>query len=244
VTIWASELSASERFYRTVLSRLGIEPDHSDDRHVEWDDFSIVAADQEHPPTRNLHVAFVAPSRTQVEAFWDAGVAAGYVDDGPPGERSYRAGYYGAFLRDPDGNSVEAVDHDNTRRGGHIDHLWIRVRNLNAAEAFYATAARHAGLRTGIRSGTGAQFLGAWATLTLVDDGLPPTENLHMAFPAPDRQTVRDFHAAALAAGHRGNGDPGERPAYHPGYYAAYVLDPDGTNVESVFHDCGAAGRS
>jgi len=51
----------------------------------------------------------------------------------------YRRGYYGAFLLDPDGNSVEAVHHDDTRRGGNIDHLWIGVRDLGAAEAFYKT---------------------------------------------------------------------------------------------------------
>jgi predicted lactoylglutathione lyase len=62
------------------------------------------------------------------------------------------------------------------------------------------------------------------------------TENVHLAFPAPDRETVGDFHAAATAAGHASNGAPGERSQYHDGYYAAYVLDPDGANVESVFH--------
>ena len=59
----------------------------------------------------------------------------------------------------------------------------------------------------------------------------------HIAFAAPDRQTVREFHHAALRAGYRDNGTPGERPRYHAGYYSAYVLDPDGTNVESVFRD-------
>ena len=63
----------------------------------------------------------------------------------------------------------------------------------------------------------------------------PPTENLHLAFQAADEETVRRFHMAAVAAGGRDNGVPGERE-YHPGYYAAYVLDPDGNNVEAVFH--------
>jgi hypothetical protein len=55
-----------------------------------------------------------------------------------------------------------------------------------------------------------------------------------MAFPASDRQTVREFHQAAIAAGYRDNGGPGERPRYGPEYYGAFVLDPDGTNVESM----------
>ncbi len=62
-----------------------------------------------------------------------------------------------------------------------------------------------------------------------------PTAGLHFAFQAPDRATVDRFHEAAIAAGGRDNGAPGERD-YHPGYYAAFVLDPDGTNVEAVYH--------
>jgi catechol 2,3-dioxygenase-like lactoylglutathione lyase family enzyme len=80
------------------------------------------------------------------------------------------------------------------------------------------------------------QFRGSWATFSLLCDGRAPTENLHVAFPAPDRETVRDFHRAATASGYRDYGGPGERPEWHPGYYGAFVLDPDGTNVESVFH--------
>ena len=238
VTIRVRDLSASERIYRTVLSRLGIEPSHTGRELIEWDDFSIMAADAGGVPTRHLHVGFGAPSRRHVDAFWQAGVDAGYEDDGGPGERrQYKPDYYGAFLRDPDGNSAEAVHHGDVRRGGHIDHLWIRVRDLDASEKFYATIARHTGLREGRRWDAGRQFRGAWATFSLVHDGAPSTEQLHMAFPAPDRATVEDFHRAATAAGYRDNGAPGERPVYHPGYYAAYVLDPDGNNVESVFHD-------
>jgi catechol 2,3-dioxygenase-like lactoylglutathione lyase family enzyme len=59
---------------------------------------------------------------------------------------------------------------------------------------------------------------------------------MHIAFAAPDRATVAAFHAAALAAGGRDNGAPGLRPRYHADYYGAYVLDPDGHNVEAVFH--------
>ena len=63
------------------------------------------------------------------------------------------------------------------------------------------------------------------------------TENLHMAFPAGENQVVDDFHQAALDAGYRGNGEPGERPEYHAGYYGAFVLDPDGNNIELVNHN-------
>ena len=68
-----------------------------------------------------------------------------------------------------------------------------------------------------------------------------PTGRLHLALQAKDRETVQRFHTAALAAGGRDNGAPGERP-YHPGYYAAFVLDPDGNNIEAVYH--GPAQKS
>jgi catechol 2,3-dioxygenase-like lactoylglutathione lyase family enzyme len=244
VTIRAADREASERFYRTVLGALGIQPTHERADLVAWDDFAILQADAEHPPTRRLHAAFVASSRADVDAFWRAGIEAGFQDDGPPGVRpQYRREYYGAYLRDPDDNSVEAVHHTDTRRGGHVDHLWIGVRDIDAAAAFYGVVARHTGLREGRRWQNGRQFRGAWATFSLVADGRPPTEHLHIAFRAPDRTTVEQFHATATVAGYRSNGAPGERAQYGPGYYAAYVLDPDGTNVESVLRECPSNPR-
>ena len=67
----------------------------------------------------------------------------------------------------------------------------------------------------------------------------PSTEGLHIAFAASDDEAVDAFHSAATAAGYADHGAPGERPQYHDGYYAAYVLDPDGTNVELVNHHRG-----
>ena len=238
VTVHADDWAASERFYTTVLGVLGIAPTahRAHDGMVVWDDFALVAAAAGEPPTRHLHVGFVAPSRGAVDAFWRAGVKGGYPDAGRPGEREYTEDYYGAFLLDPDGNSVEAVHHGDVRRGGHIDHLWIGVRDLDAADAFYRTIAPHTGLRA--TSGThGRGFLGAWATFSLIDDGRPPTEHLHLAFPAPDRDTVDAFHAAALAAGYGDHGPPARHSQDGLGDYAASVLDPDGTHVESVFRD-------
>jgi catechol 2,3-dioxygenase-like lactoylglutathione lyase family enzyme len=79
------------------------------------------------------------------------------------------------------------------------------------------------------------QVLGEHGSFSLVSG--TPTEHVHMAFPAPDNAAVDAFHRAATAAGYRDNGAPGERPAYHAGYYGAYVLDPDGHNVEFVSHN-------
>ena len=238
VEIRVAERLASERFYKTTLSAIGVDPTGASAVGAEWDDFRITTADAKHPPTRNLHVGFVAPSRDRVDAFWRVGIEAGYEDDGEPGERpQYTPGYYGAFLRDPDGNSAEAVHHSDVRRGGNIDHLWIRVRDLDAASSFYATIARHVGLREGRKWEAGRQFRGAWATFSLVDDSAPLTENLHLAFPAPDRQTVEDFYRAATAAGYRDNGAPSGHSKDQSEYYTVSVLDPDGTIVESVFNE-------
>jgi catechol 2,3-dioxygenase-like lactoylglutathione lyase family enzyme len=239
VGIRVSDLAASERFYRTVLSVLGVEPSHADGELAGWEDWWIGSVDREHPLTRGLHVGFRAPDHAAVDAFWQAGIDAGYPDDGAPGPRTvYGPDYYGGFLLDPDGNSVEAVTHEQPRRT-MIDHLWIRVADVAAAKRFYETIARHAGIRLNDDEPDRAQFLvGADAlggSFSLVS-GDEPTANLHIAFAASEDATVDAFHAAAIEAGYRDNGAPGERPEYHAGYYGAFVLDPDGNNVEVVHH--------
>jgi catechol 2,3-dioxygenase-like lactoylglutathione lyase family enzyme len=245
VTIRVLDRTASERFYDTVLTPLGIDRTYRTPTFSEWRDFMLATSDDAHPPTRRLHVAFVAPSREQVDEFWRAGTEAGYLDDGAPGPRpQYRDDYYGAFLLDPDGNSAEAVHHGALRRGGIVDHLWIRVADVVAAKRFYATIAPHAGLRPRDDTPDRVQFTGESGSFSLVRG--TPTENVHLAFPADDDADVERFHRAATDAGYLDNGPPGERPRYHPGYYAAYVLDPDGNNVEVVNHhrtERAAAGR-
>jgi len=236
LTLRVADRSASRRFYRTTLGALGIEPTGSGPEWDAWDDFVIADADAESPPTRNLHIGFVAPSRAHVDEFWRAGTAAGFEDDGPPGERpQYTPGYYGAFLRDPDGNSTEAVHHADVRRGGHIDHLWVRVPDLDASVAFCATVMRHVGLREGRAWEEGRQFRGAWATFSLVDDGAPLSEGLQIAFPAPDRGTVEDFCRAALDGGYEVAEPPTERTTLGVSRYSAGVLAPDGARVESTW---------
>jgi len=220
VGIAVSDLAASERFYRTVLSVLGTEPVHADAELVEWDDWDIGQTDREHPVTRGLHVGFRAPDHAHVDAFWQAGVDAGYRDDGAPGPRTvYGPDYYGGFLLDPDGNSVEAVygDREHAVPAGRIDHLWLRVRDPAASGRFYTTIAPHAGLRLGHDAPEHVQLRGSDYSFSLVRDERPLTEHVHLAFPARDDATVRAFHAAALAAGYEDNGAPGERGALPPG---------------------------
>jgi len=236
VTIRVSDREASERFYETVLRTLGVEKTYSDEHLAEWDDLSLSPAEAEKPVTRGLHIGFVAPSRAHVDEFWRAGTEAGYRDDGRPGVRpEYGGDYYGGFLLDPDGNSAEAVHHAEIRPPGHIDHLWIRVADVPAASAFYDLVAAYGGFERKGNEPDHAHFVGAGGSFSLAAG--TPTENLHAAFPATENATVDAFHRAAMEAGYRDNGAPGERPRYHPGYYGAYVLDPDGNNIELVNHN-------
>src|SRR5918992_2145366 len=121
-------------------------------------------------------------------------------------------------------------------QGRLLDHVHLRVRDLEASKGFYRAVVESLGLAL-IR-----EHQGAFSVDELyVSDDREPTSGAHLAFQAADHDAVQRFYDAALAAGGRDNGPPGERD-YHPGYYAAYVLDPDGNNVEAVFH--GPARRS
>jgi len=239
VGLLVSDLEASRRCYELALAELGYGEPYSGPNIFEWEDLAISETRGGRPVTRNLHLALVASSREQVDAWWRAMTAAGHPDDGAPGPRpQYSPSYYGAFVRDPDGNSLEAVHHGEPREGeNRLDHLWIRVRDLTESRLFYETVAPTVGLRVH-DCGEASHFhvTSGGRSFALVHEQ-PVTENVHLAFPAPDRATVEAFHRAALEAGFRDNGPPGERPQYHPGYYGAFVLDPDGNNIEAVFHD-------
>jgi catechol 2,3-dioxygenase-like lactoylglutathione lyase family enzyme len=123
-----------------------------------------------------------------------------------------------------------------------LDHITFTVTNLAHAKAFYDAALGPLGIRvlheiTPAQSG-GAHVLGYGDTRPFfwiaAGDGLKG--RLHVAFTAKDRATVDAFHRAALAAGGADNGEAGLRPHYHANYYGAFVLDPDGHNIEAVCH--------
>lgn len=236
VTIRVSDRRASEAVYTTVLGELGVEPTYADEWFIEWDDFSLLGASDERPVTRGLHIGFVAPSRAHVDAFWHSGRESGLRDAGVPGERpDYKPDYYGAFLLDPDGNSIEAVHHASVDTDCVIDHLWLRASELAASREFYALVAPLAGLRIRDLSDDHVQVLGRTGSFSVVPGA--PTRGLHMAFPAETNAAVDEFHRVLVAAGYRDDGPPGERPVYHAGYYGAFVLDLDGSSVELVNHN-------
>ena len=124
-------------------------------------------------------------------------------------------------------------------RGRLIDHVHLRTRDLPAMKRFYKAVLEAVGVPIVEDEipGAGDHF---YADELWIDVG-EPASHVHLAFQAADEATVQRFHAAALANGGRDNGGPGLRD-YHPGYYAAFAYDPDGNNIEAVYH--GPADRS
>ena len=237
VTLRVADLADATRAFAAVLDALEIKQTTSTPTFSVWGNFALTQTDEEHPIARRVHVAFIAPTPAHVERFSQAGVAAGFADDGPAGPRpQYADDYYAAFLQDRAGNSFEAVHRDRERPKGNIDHVAIRVNDVEASTAFYSTIAAAAGLTIRPRTADRAAFsVGASDGSFIVIAG-ERTQNVHVAFSGED-DDVRRFHADATAAGYRSNGEPGERPRYHDGYYAAFVLDPDANNIEVVNHN-------
>ena len=119
VSITVSDIDAAERFYDAIMQALGVVKvgrrenwlGYGERASASYPERTFIAIYRGPPPEQGSrrHCCFKAKSRTEVDAFWDAGIAAGGFDDGPPGPRDYHASYYGAFLRDPEGNRLEAV---------------------------------------------------------------------------------------------------------------------------------------
>jgi len=127
-------------------------------------------------------------------------------------------------------------------RGRLIDHVHLVVSDIEASKRFYRAVL--GALRLHFQH-EAADFFFLDELFVSSKDSRAAAGQLtgrhHLAFQAPDHETVQRFHIAGLEAGGRDGGAPGERP-YHPGYYAAFLLDPDGNNIEAVFH--GPAQRS
>ena len=124
-----------------------------------------------------------------------------------------------------------------------LDHIGVAVADMERSKAFYAAALKPLGLglvmevtaaQTGSDAHTG--FGEGGKPFFWIGTGARPKGGTHFAFAARDRAEVDAFHQAAIEAGGRDNGAPGLRPHYHPDYYGAFVLDPDGNNVEAVCH--------
>jgi len=123
-----------------------------------------------------------------------------------------------------------------------IDHVSLGVRDLERSRRFYDAVLRPLGVvrivdfqQRGSDYGSMAGSLGVEFTITLESDSMP-SSGMHLCFRAPDRAAVQAFHTAALRSGGRSDGEPGLRLEYHPDYFAAFVLDPDGHRLEAVCH--------
>lgn len=123
-------------------------------------------------------------------------------------------------------------------RGRLIDHIHLRTRDLPATRTFYAALLGALNIHV-VADDTHLQADELW--IDAVDGEVPAPTHVHLAFQAASQEEVDRVWRIGLAAGGRDNGAPGERP-YHPGYYAGFLWDPDGNNIEVVFH--GPAERS
>jgi catechol 2,3-dioxygenase-like lactoylglutathione lyase family enzyme len=128
------------------------------------------------------------------------------------------------------------METQSLHRGRLIDHIQLVVRDLEASRKVYDAVFEAIGLEVG---GEGPDFFWIDELFVSTADSEAAVGKLtgrhHLAFQAKDRAAVEAFHKAGLAAGADDNGAPGERP-YHPGYYAAFLIDPDGNNIEAVYH--------
>ena len=115
-----------------------------------------------------------------------------------------------------------------------IDHVTLRVSDFQASKAFYETVLAPLGYAAPWSDDE--QRAADWGDLSISQDDKPVSEHVHIAFAARNRGEVEEFHRIAIEAGYRDNGPPGLRPHYHENYYGAFVLDPDGHNVEAVCH--------
>jgi catechol 2,3-dioxygenase-like lactoylglutathione lyase family enzyme len=119
-----------------------------------------------------------------------------------------------------------------------LDHIGVNVSDYDRSRDFYAAALAPLGffllMEPAPKTGGFGHEGKPWFWIS--GERQPTSENVHVAFAAPDRATVDAFHSAALDAGGSDNGKPGLRELYHPTYYGAYVLDPDGNNIEVVCH--------
>lgn len=236
ITVRVADVHASHRLYNALLTELGQDPVEVEDEYVEWGEFGIAPANAERGVTTGHHIGLRAQSREQVDAFFARGVELGAEPDGEPGPRpEYGERYYGAFLRDPDGGSIEAVHDSGVGTEGVVDHMSLGVGDFTAQQAFGRALMPLVGWEVRaddpdrLRIGDGMTSAISW-----IDDGRPPTRGLHVGFFVETAAEVHEFHRALVAAGYEDDGGPGPRSEYSAGYYGAFVLDEDGNSYEAM----------
>jgi catechol 2,3-dioxygenase-like lactoylglutathione lyase family enzyme len=236
ITLRVPDLAAASSAFAAVLDALEIGQTASTLSFSVWGNFALAQTNEQHSIARRVHIAFIAPTPAHVDRFGQVGINAGFADDGPAGPRpKYAEDYDSASLSDGAGNGFEAVHRKGQSPEGNIDHIVLGAGDVEASTAFYSTIAEAADLTVRRQTADRAAFAVGGSDGSLLLIAGEPTQNTHIAFSGDD-DNVRRFHADATPAGYRSNGEPGERPRYHAGYYAAYVLDPDGNTIEVVDH--------
>jgi predicted lactoylglutathione lyase len=230
VTIGVADLATSTRFYDGALAALSLSR-HAAGGFVEWGDLSIAC---NRPLTENVLVGLAAPTEHAVDAFHAAALAAGGVGTSKPGRWHVVGPEYAARVRDPDGVELEALARPEAQ--SRIAYVVLGVTQLEASRRLYETVLETLALGVHAQDRDTVSFGGADSSLRF-EAASSPTRALHVAFAAGSNDDVDGFWRAGIDAGFSSNGEPGERPAYHGGYYAAYLLDPHGNNVEAVCHN-------
>lgn len=203
--------------------------------------------------SNGYHIAFNAADTHAVDRFHAAALANGGSDDGPPGIRPYYAkDYYAAYVRDPDGNKLQAVCYTKGRStgltGDIISHITVGLADLERDRAFYTAVLKVLGIveipEEGDAHSAGYGYLGLALPIIYLQppfDGRPATwgNGCHTALAATSREAVDQFHRAAIANGGSDEGEPGLRPQYSANYYAAYVRDCLGNKLQAVCRESG-----
>ncbi len=202
--------------------------------------------------SNGFHIAFHVETQEMVDRFYHSALEAGGIDDGGPGIRSYYAeDYYAAYVRDPDGNKLQAVYYSSGRTcgrtGSDISHITIGHNNLSQATQFYTAVLGVLDIvnipQEGDETSCGFGYLGMALPIIYVQkpfDNRPATwgNGTHVALHAKTRKQVELFYAEALKNGGTDEGAPGLRKHYSNHYFAAYVRDPFGNKLQAV---CRAA---
>ncbi|MHC8509849.1 MAG: VOC family protein [Rhodospirillales bacterium] len=263
-TLGSNDMARSRRFYDAVMPPLGIgaiatavHPDFSGygpggERVSPWVSLCRPFDGGAASPGNGFHIAFAAPDEAAVRAFHAAALANGGSDEGAPGLRpQYSEDYFGAYVRDPDGNKLQALHHGKGRSfgpgGDVISHITAPFDDPDAGLAFYGPVlavlgiARDAAMET---PGEDYAFTkdGAVKPCVFVQkpfNGAParPGNGQHAAFAAKNRAHVDEFYETAVRLGAACEGPPGVRADYGADYYAAYVRDPAGLKIQAVRRD-------
>ena len=255
ITVGSNDVTRAKAFYAAALEPLGMTAAHDFDDAVAYEApggsrfrLWVLAPYDGLPATwsNGAHLALVAPDAAAVDAFHAAAMATGGIDEGPPGPRPhYAPDYYAAYVRDPDGNKLQAVHYGEGRKAATDDemvsHVTLGSNDLARSGKFYDALLEPLGY-TRVEDEEEAFAYGVagtkvpWFFIHLPFDGRPASwgNGTHVAFLAPSRAAVDAFHVAGLDNGAQDEGPPGLRPQYSKSYYGAYLRDPDGNKLQAV----------